>query len=68
MIDFPNNRQSIDEVESFWSAQQGIDHFVAKPFVSWDGKGQKMSTCWSTPTGSPRPTQDKVLCDFPWEK
>ena len=67
MIDFPNNRQSIDEVESFWSAQQGIDHFVAKPFVSWDGKAEDVNLLVH-PDRKPRPTQNKVLCDFPWEK
>ncbi len=67
MIDFPNNRQSIEEVESYWNAQEGIDHFVAKPFVSWDGKAEDVNRL-AGPDRKPRQTQGKVLCDFPWEK
>lgn len=67
MIDFPNNRHSIEEVESYWSAQEGIDHFVAKPFVSWDGKAEDVNLL-VYPDRKPEPIQKKVLCDFPWEK
>lgn len=68
MIDFPNNRQSIEEVEAFWNAQEGIDHFVAKPFVSWDGKAEDVNLLVHPDKVKPQPAQNKVLCDFPWEK
>jgi len=67
MIDFPNNRQSIDELESFWNSQEGIDIFSAKPFVNWDGKAEDVNLLID-PAQKPKPRQEKVLCDFPWEK
>ena len=68
MIDFPGNRQSIEEVEDLWNAQPGIDHFVAKPFVSWDGKAQDVNLLAPRHVAAPEPANRKVLCDFPWEK
>jgi radical SAM protein with 4Fe4S-binding SPASM domain len=67
MIDFPNNRQSIDELESFWNGQEGINTFSAKPFVNWDGKAEDVNLLIH-PDQRPKPSQEKVLCDFPWEK
>lgn len=67
MIDFPNNRQSIDEVESYWNSQPGIDHFVAKPFVSWDGKADDINQLVQL-VRTPEQAGRKVLCDWPWEK
>ena len=67
MIDFPNNKQSIEEVTAFWSKQVGIDEFVCKPFVSWDGKAEDVNLLMPGAVKQHEPTE-KVVCDFPWEK
>lgn len=66
MIDFPNNRQSIEEMGKFWNDCGGIDEFVAKPFVNWDGKAEEVNLLFDK-KDQPKPL-DKVVCDFPWSR
>jgi radical SAM protein with 4Fe4S-binding SPASM domain len=67
MIDFPNNQGSIHEVADFWASCEGIDDFVAKPFVSWDGKAEDVNLLMGESAKKP-PVVEKVRCDFPWTK
>jgi len=67
MIDFPENRDSITELERFWSDFPGIDNFIAKPFVNWDGKAEDVNLLMGIEKTS-HSADDKVVCDFPWRK
>jgi len=37
MIDFELNKESIARLREYWTAVPGVDEFLAKPFITWNG-------------------------------
>jgi radical SAM protein with 4Fe4S-binding SPASM domain len=66
MINFPDNHESIEELESFWRATKGIDTVFIKPFTTWDGNADDIKLLDDNiiASKSDRP----VTCELPWRK
>ncbi len=43
MIDFDENRESIARQQAYWRAHPGIDRFLIKRFVTWDGSAAEIN-------------------------
>lgn len=63
MIGFMSNVDSIMAVKQFWETLEGVDDFMIKDFITWDGSAEDVNRLrWSPPA----PTQtSKVTCPFP---
>jgi len=66
MINFPDNYESINELENFWRATKGVDYFVIKPFITWDGNADDVKLLHKNTFKSNK--NNMVTCDFPWRK
>jgi len=64
MIDFPDNKESIRAKKHFWIGVAGIDHFIAKPFTTWDGNAEDVKQLVKKERY--RKTSGKVSCNIPW--
>ncbi|MBP2233372.1 radical SAM protein with 4Fe4S-binding SPASM domain [Azospirillum agricola] len=65
MIHFGLNEGSIDRMREYWSNMDGVDHFLDKEFITWDGNAQDVNKLEGY---SPIPQKDHVTCQFPWDK
>jgi len=69
MIDFHRNSQSIDARRKYWESMEGIDSFLPKTFITWDGSCREINELteggnrYHEPKKSPT-----VTCTFPFER
>lgn len=70
MIDFALNRDSIDRLGAYWKSIPGLDGFVAKEFVAWNGDAEDVNrlTAKRVDNAELRKTNSVVACNVPWEK
>ncbi len=43
MIDFSLNKESIAALKNHWESVAGIDEFLCKPFITWNGDGSDVN-------------------------
>jgi radical SAM protein with 4Fe4S-binding SPASM domain len=63
MIDFPENRDSINKVRGYWKRMEGVDDVLLKPFTDWNGEVEKINSLVDS-TDKKRPC--RVKCRSPW--
>ncbi len=63
MINFAENTESIEKMQQYWQQIPGIDQFMAKGFVSWNGDIQSINQ-YEQPQGLPY--RHFVSCQIPW--
>lgn len=75
MIHFEQNRESIERTRDFWSKLDGVDVFMAKEFVTWDGNAPDVNRLDVNRLSQNRlegrelpPAKDRVTCRFPWTR
>jgi radical SAM protein with 4Fe4S-binding SPASM domain len=66
MINFELNQESINEMSSYWRGVEGIDQFLNKPFVNWNGDANDVNR-FKNEQNTPAPLE-KVTCGYPWDK
>jgi radical SAM protein with 4Fe4S-binding SPASM domain len=69
MINFSLNQESIDRLANYWRSVPGVDDFIAKPFVAWNGDAQDVNSLTSRrfDNAELRKTNSRVACNVPWE-
>ncbi|MBF0273652.1 MAG: SPASM domain-containing protein [Nitrospinae bacterium] len=66
MIDFDQNKESIQQTKKYWEKIDGIDEFLIKEFVKWDGKAADVNQLVND-SKRVRNKSKKVVCKFPWK-
>jgi radical SAM protein with 4Fe4S-binding SPASM domain len=66
MINFPLNASSIQQLGDYWRSIPGIDEFLSKSFINWDGNAQDVNVLTASQPTAPQKPQ--VTCDFPWRR
>ncbi|KAM3098558.1 radical SAM/SPASM domain-containing protein [Phormidesmis sp. 146-35] len=64
MINFPLNEGSIQQLGDYWRSIPGIDEFLSKSFINWDGNAQDVNVLAASQTLQ----KPYVTCDFPWRR
>lgn len=64
MINFSKNHRSIRQLTEFWQQTPGIDEFMAKAFVNWNGD---LSAVNQLQQDTALQAQDHVVCNIPWQ-
>lgn len=69
MIDFSENKESIEQLGKYWASLPGIDEFAAKEFKTWNGDATDVNRFAAAKVDNAelRKTH-KVACNVPWEK
>ncbi len=69
MIDFGLNRESIAKLRHHWESVPGIDEFLCKEFVTWDGNAAEVNRFSEKTTRNEelRATCGVVSCNVPWQ-
>ena len=65
MINFGRNRNSIAEIQDFWSNLPGVDEFLTKKFVTFNGDVESVSTLEGDLTRMRK--APFVVCSRPWD-
>lgn len=65
MIDFSRNAESIARLEGFWRGVAGIDEFLRKPFVTWNGDAADVNR-FAAPATPQSAVPRTVACSAPW--
>ena len=70
MIDFSLNRDSIARLSEYWKSVPGIDDFIPKEFVVWNGDAEDVNRLAETTVDNAelRKTRSVVTCNVPWDK
>lgn len=70
MIDFSENEESIAEMRSYWEGVEGIDEFVLKTFITWDGSAQEINdfSSFLVDNEERRKKHSRPSCNLPWRK
>lgn len=70
MIDFRENRASIEKARAMWAGVPGIDSFVAKEFKVWNGDSADVNKLadYEVDNSKRRAAGEKPTCGVPWEK
>ncbi len=66
MINFPLNEGSIQQLGDYWRSIPGIDEFLSKSFINWDGNAQDINVLAASQPAIPQ--KSHVTCDFPWRR
>jgi len=72
MIDFPGNRDSINQMMDYWGKMEGIDEVILKPFTYWNGEVGEINrlVLKSSKSGDVVPVEEKragrAKCCTPW--
>jgi radical SAM protein with 4Fe4S-binding SPASM domain len=72
MIDFPENRDSIDKMYNYWKKMEGIDDVILKPFTEWNGDVEKINRLASEGGKSSdvvpgeKNKKRRIKCYYPW--
>jgi len=67
MIYFPLNIESIQKTIDFWQNVKGIDQFLNKPYVTWDGTVDEINALNFSQPGH-EGKQRQLQCLKPWQK
>lgn len=69
MIDFGLNRESIAKLRHYWESVPGIDEFLCKEFVTWDGNAAEVNRFREKATSNEelRTACGVVSCNVPWQ-
>ncbi len=71
MIDFSLNKDSIAQLRRHWEAVPGIDQFLCKPFITWNGDAQDVNLLaggLEDRNAEFRAQGRAVTCRKPWEE
>lgn len=69
MIDFGLNKESIARLKSRWESTPGIDEFLCKAFVTWDGSAEEVNRLAQDRVDNEalRSSCGAVSCRAPWQ-
>ncbi len=62
MIDFDMNSESVNSTRDYWQSLEGIDEFLVKKFITWDGSCEEINAI--APEGDS--ASEKITCSFPF--
>jgi radical SAM protein with 4Fe4S-binding SPASM domain len=69
MIDFFPNSRSIESRREYWESMEGIDSFLPKEFITWDGSCKEINRLDEENKGGRKPEKSStVTCTFPFER
>jgi radical SAM protein with 4Fe4S-binding SPASM domain len=65
MIDFELNDKSIEKLQKYWTSIEGVDHFLIKPFETFDGSDATINLLRRK--NEKKSQLEVVTCNRPWE-
>lgn len=69
MINFGMNRKSIEKQRAYWESVPGIDEYLCKAFITWNGDAPDVNKLADEPIDidAQRKTFPTPACNVPWE-
>ena len=67
MLDFKINEDSILKKKKYWESLDGIDSFLHKEFITWNGSCDEINNLADISENKKKIISNEVQCSLPWE-